>query len=148
MVISMKKNLVYGILYLTAGILFIGMCFIFPHISLFAGFAGATIGPGLLMIYKHHYWSKRPDEYVEKLESDNIELHDERKEMVRGKTFRVTTLINWTMMSLIIVTIAFLGQFGIIPKDFSNYIVWGISAYWFVNIIILQLVYKHFDNKY
>lgn len=62
-----KKNLFYGCLYIIAGILFIILCLINKGkvISLFAGFAGASICIGTIQIVKYFYWNnpKRIQKY-------------------------------------------------------------------------------------
>ena len=101
----MKKQLKSSILFFCFGIAFLILAFAFPDISIFAGFVGGCFGPAIMMLYKYLYWRKRPEEYDEKIENENIELYDERKEMIRGKALRVSTLVNWGILSIFIVTI-------------------------------------------
>ena len=144
----MKNQLKSGIIYLALGIAFIALCFIFPEINIFFGFAGACIGPGLLMIYKHYYWQKRPEEYKRKLEDVHIELHDERKEMIRGKASRISHLANWILISIATVTISLLGQFGVISIELSKYVILAIAVYWILSLVLMQIIFKYISSKY
>ena len=85
----MKNQLKSSIIFFCLGIVFLILAFIFPSISIFVGFVGGCFGPAVMMLYKYLYWRKRPEEYEEKIKNDTIELHDERKEMIRGKALRV-----------------------------------------------------------
>ena len=113
----MKNYLKSSIIYFCLGIVFLVLAFIFPDISIFVGFVGGCFGPAIMMFYKYFYWKKRPTEYSEKIEDESIELHDERKEMIRGRALRVSTLINWCILSIFIVVVALLGQFEVISGD-------------------------------
>lgn len=144
----MKNQLKSSIIFFCLGIAFLILAFIFPSISIFVGFVGGCFGPAVMMLYKYLYWRKRPEEYEEKIKNDTIELHDERKEMIRGKALRVSTLVNWCLLSIFIVTIAFLGQFEIIASEISRYIVMGIAGYWLISIAIMQIIYKWLSKKY
>ena len=144
----MKNQLKAGILFLISGVVFVILSFAFPDISIFVGFVGGCFGPGILMIYKYLYWKKRPEEYKQKTEDENIESYDERKEMIRGKALRISTIIIWCIMSATIVVIAFLGQFEVISSELSRYVVMGIAIYWFISVVIMQVVYKYLSSKY
>ncbi len=144
----MKNYLRNGIIYSCLGVIFLVLAFIFPDISIFVGFVGGCFGPAIMMFYKYFYWKKRPTEYSAKIEDDSIELHDERKEMIRGKALRVSTLLNWCILSTFIIVVAFLGQFEVISEEISRPIIIIIAIYWFVSILIMQIVYKYLSKKY
>ena len=144
----MKNQLKSSILFFCFGIVFLILAFSFPDISIFSGFVGGCFGPAIMMLYKYLYWRKRPEEYDEKIENENIELYDERKEMIRGKALRVSTLVNWCILSIFIVTISLLGQFEIISKGISRYIVLGVAGYWLISVVIMQIIYKWLSKKY
>lgn len=113
----MKRNdLIVGICYLLVGILCLLVTLFTetPLESLFAGFAGGGIVPGLFMIYKYFYWSHpaHRDAYAEKMARERIELHDELKEKVRGKTAQYLYLLGLVVISLSIVVFTVLGLLG------------------------------------
>lgn len=78
-----KNNLFVGILYMLCG----AICLIIALMSdtelnsLLFGFSGAFIAPGIVIISKYFYWTspQNRNKYAERLENENIELHDERK---------------------------------------------------------------------
>ncbi len=144
----MKNQLKLAGVYLLSGMVFIALCFVYPDISIFFGLAGGCIGPGLIIIYNYNYWKKRPDEYESKKENEMIEYSDERKEMIRGKSARVSIMVNWILLSLIVVMLSLLGQFELLPYDYVKPIVIGASLYWLISIIIMQITYKYLSGKY
>ncbi|MGL5259900.1 MAG: hypothetical protein ACRC7V_07305 [Lachnospiraceae bacterium] len=144
----MKNYLKSSIVYFCLGIVFLILAYVFPDISIFVGFAGACIGPAIMMVLKYLYWRKRPIKYSEKIEDESIELHDERKEMIRGKSLRISTLINWCILSAFISIVAFLGQLQVISIETSKPIIITIAAYWFISVVIMQIVYKYLSKKY
>lgn len=144
----MKNQLKSSILFFCLALVFLILAFVFPEISIFVGFVGGCLGPAIMMLYKYLYWRKRPEKYEEKIERDTIELYDERKEMIRGKALRASTIVNWCILSVLIVTIALLGQFHIIASEISRPIILGIAAYWLLSIVIMQVIYKSLSKKY
>lgn len=95
-----KSNWLCGIAYVVAGIIFllIGIFTDTKLDSLMFGFAGAGIIPGMVMIYKYFYWNSpnNVERYKEKLEAENIELHDELKNEVRGHDSTIC-ICFWTL---------------------------------------------------
>ena len=102
-----KSNWLCGIAYVVAGIIFllIGIFTDTKLDSLMFGFAGAGIIPGMVMIYKYFYWNSpnNVERYKEKLEAENIELHDELKNEVRGMTARYVYVFGLCIISASIV---------------------------------------------
>lgn len=68
--------------------------------------------------------------------------------MIRGRALRISTLINWCIMSVTIVFISLLSQFEVISSELSKYAVMGIAIYWVITVVIMQVVYKHLSSKY
>lgn len=111
------------------------------------GFAGATIGPGLAMIWKYFYWSHptRSAEYIEKIENERIELHDERKEMLRNKAGRIVVSLNFSIASVAIVAFAILDSLEII--SFSKPIIITLSVFFVLQIVLSHLVYGVLEKR-
>ena len=42
--------------------------------------------------------------------------------MIRDKALRISTTVNWCVLSILMTAIALLGQFGIIANEISRYI--------------------------
>lgn len=146
----MKNKLKLGIINLIFSGVFIGLCFIFPEISIFFGFAGVCFSVGMFMLYQYFHWKSpsKQEEYKEKIENETIELHDERKEMIRGKAARLSLLANWCLMSAIVVIVSLLGQFEVFPYEYAKPVIFGITIYWIISAIIMQIIYKFLCNKY
>ncbi|SCJ47159.1 Uncharacterised protein [uncultured Clostridium sp.] len=104
----MKKNTLYiGLCYLTVGICAILFGLFGPSIGndgIIGGIAGAGIVPGIYMIYKYFYWSKPENKpkYEEKLKKERINLKDERKIMLREKSGRITYIILFYILAVLI----------------------------------------------
>ncbi|MDD3252197.1 MAG: hypothetical protein PHV18_06535 [Lachnospiraceae bacterium] len=146
----MKKSMFFtGVSYVLAGCIFL-ICGIVLNTkinSLLWGFAGAAIGPGLVMICKYFYWShpKNNSKYIEKIENEKIELHDERKEMLRNKTGRILFLINLVIISIVIVIFSVLGKLELI--DFSEPIIITLTVFWVLQLVLFNLIFKALEKK-
>ena len=144
-----RSELITGILFSTMGIIFFAMaCMDTPLQSLFCGLAGAGIGPGVMMISKYVYWSHpdRKTKYTDKLEAEKIEMHDERKEMLRGKTacFLHAYTLLVTGMSCIIFQV--LEKLMIIENSRVFIIYLGIL--FFSEILLSRWLFKQLEKKY
>lgn len=104
----MKKSTLYiGLCYLAVGICAILFGLFGPSIEndeIIWGVAGGGIVPGLFMIYKYFYWSKPENKpkYEEKLKKEQINLKDERKIMLREKSARITYIILFFLLAILI----------------------------------------------
>lgn len=102
-----KSNLVTGIVYVLIGIgcLLIAL-FMQNKLNgldgLLFGFAGAGIGSGGVMIYKYFYWvsPKHKKEYSEKLEKEQIELHDELNEKLHAEAGQYTYVLGMVVIAV------------------------------------------------
>lgn len=99
-----KSNLIAGILYTLAGVicLLTALCTESRLNGLLFGFAGAGLGPGILMISQYFYWSspKHQEQYQERLENERIEQHDELKMQLRDKSGRYTYVLGLLTVSI------------------------------------------------
>jgi len=121
----MKKNmLMSGLLYVLVGLAFL-LCGIFLDTklnSLFWGFAGGGIVPGLSMIYKYFYWTRPQNstKYAEKMEKEKINLHDERKEKFRNQSGRYAYILGLITICISIVVFSVLSSLGIMQNTHLN----------------------------
>ncbi len=141
---EMKNNYMkMGVIYICVGVVLLIVSFAIPDVSVFAGLTGAAFGGGAMLLLKHYSHQKQMnnDEYREKYDEKLIDLHDERKEMIRGKAARITLLIEIILASLASVAVALLGQMGVI----ENYtpLVWVIVSFWVSIMVVSQIVYKY-----
>ena len=118
-----KSNLVCGIVYTLVGFVFLMMALITDTKldSILFGLTGATIAPGLLMIYRYFYWSspKRSQKYQEILENQRIERHDELKEKIRDKSGRYAYVFGLIITSVAILVFCILGNCRKLSHDCS-----------------------------
>lgn len=114
----MKKNmLITGLVYLLIGIAFL-LCGILLDTklnSLFWGFAGGGIVPGLVVLHRYFYWSRPGNaaRYTEKIENRQIDLHDERKEKLRNQSGRYAYVLGHITVCISIVVLSLLYFSGI-----------------------------------
>lgn len=146
----MKKNdLFCGILFTAAGILFLMLaCRDTALQSLFCGLAGAGIGPGLMMIGKYAYWSRpeHRERYEEKLEEDRIEMRDERKEMLRGKTARYLYAFTLVVLGLSSVMFQIFEKVGMV-EDSKIFIVYLGILFW-AELLLSRWIFRRLEKKY
>ncbi len=145
-----KDNLYVGLAYLFIGsvCLVIALNLKTGIESLLFGFAGAGIGPGAVMLWKYYYWT-RPENrkrYQEKIENENIELHDERKTMLRDKSGRYAYLIGLAVISVSMVIFSIMGNLNIIQN--SELIILYLGGYLVFQYIIGVVIFNHLNKKY
>ena len=116
--------------------------------SLLYGFAGAGISSGAVILWKYYYWS-RPENrkrYQEKIENENIELHDERRTILRDKSERYAYIIGFIVISVSIVVFSIMGSLNLI----ENYelIIFYLGGFFIFQYIVGVLIYNHMNKKY
>lgn len=147
----MKKNmLIAGLMYVLIGIGFL-LCGIFLDTkldSLFWGFAGGGIAPGLTMIYRYFYWTRPQNttKYAEKIEEEKINLHDERKEKFRNLSGRYAYLLGLITICISIVVFSVLSSLGIMQN--AKILILYLGAYAAFQYIAGILIFRHLDKKY
>lgn len=148
-VIMKKSNLAVGIIFAVAGIAFFIMAgFDTPFQSLLCGFGGAGLGPGIMMISKYIYWSqpKNKERYDEKLNEEAIEMHDERKEALRGKTARYMYAYTLVIVGISIMVFQILDKL-ITIEDSKIFIIY-LGFLFFSELVLSSYIYKRLNKKY
>lgn len=100
------------------------------------------------MLWKYYYWT-RPENrkrYQEKIENENIELHDERKTMLRDKSGRYAYLIGLAVISVSMVVFSIMGNLNIIQN--SELIILYLGGYLVFQYIIGVVIFNHLNKKY
>lgn len=145
-----RNNLFAGLVYLCIGTvcLLIALKFETKVASMLSGLAGAGISIGAVFLWKYYYWS-RPEnrgKYQEKVENENIELHDERKIMLRDKSGRYAYIIGLIVLSVSIVTFPIIGSLTII----ENYtlLISYLTGYAIFQYVIGILIFNHLNKKH
>lgn len=116
--------------------------------SLLCGFAGAGIGTGCYMIYKYVYWTdpKRRKEYDEKLQQEQIELHDELKEKVRDKAGRYAYVLGLVIIGISIPVFVMLDKLQIIKS--SSILIFFLFFYLIFQYVSGIVIFKHLLKKF
>lgn len=145
-----KSNLHGGLIYLLVGLacLVIALNFESKLESLLFGFAGAGICSGAVTLWKYYYWTRpeNKDRYKEKLENENIELHDERKIILRDKSGRYAYIIGLIVISLSIVAFSVIDSFNIVQN--TKLIIIYLAGFLVFQYIIGILIFSRLNKKY
>jgi len=147
----MKKNNLYGgLIYLLIGLacLVIALNFESKLESLLSGFAGAGICSGTVILWKYYYWTRPGNKgrYKEKLENENIELHDERKIILRDKSGRYSYIVGLIVTSLSIVVFSVIDSFDIVQN--TKLIIIYLAGFLVFQYIIGILIFSRLNKKY
>lgn len=148
---KMKKNNLYGgLIYLLIGLacLVIALNFESKLESLLSGFAGAGICSGTVILWKYYYWTRPGNKgrYKEKLENENIELHDERKIILRDKSGRYSYIVGLIVTSLSIVVFSVIDSFDIVQN--TKLIIIYLAGFLVFQYIIGILIFSRLNKKY
>ena len=116
--------------------------------SLLCGMTGGIGVPGFVMVYKYFKWSspKHAAEYRERLEQEQIELRDERKEMLRNKSGRYAYIFNLVVYCLGLFVLASLDALEIVEIE-SQIILWlalWVLAQYFTGIVFYKMLEKRY----
>ena len=145
-----KSNIITGVLYVLFGVacLIAAMMIETKLEGILWGFAGAGIGPGIVMIGQYFYWSspKNKARYEERLENERIELHDELKTKVRDKAGRYAYTLGLLIICVSILVFGILGTVEFI--DNARMIVLYLSGYLLFQIIAGIVIFDQLMKKY
>jgi len=147
----MKKNMfMTGFVYLLIGIVFLlcGVVWDTKLNSLFWGFAGAGIIPGLTMIYKYFYWTRPQNstKYKEKMEEEKINLYDERKEKFRNQSGRYAYILGLITVCISIIVFSVLYYLDIIQN--ARLLIIYLGAYAIFQYTVGILIFMYLNKKY
>ena len=145
-----KSDFWWGVGFVLAGLAcgLAALCWDTPLGSLLFGFTGALLAPGILQLWKYRKWS-RPENaaaYQEKLEQEQIDLRDERKEMLRNKAGRYAYLLGLALAYLAIIVFGLLGKLGVI--QYGRELVLFLGVYVLVQYAAGVLIYRKLCEKY
>lgn len=147
----MKKSMfITGVMYILIGSIFwlCGLVLDTKLNSLFWGFAGAGIVPGLVMIYKYFYWShpKNSAKYTEKIERQKIDFRDERKEKFRNQSGRYAYILGLITVCISSVIFSILHLLGIIQN--AKILILYLGGYMIFQYISGVFIFRYLDKKY
>lgn len=145
-----KSNLYIGLIYLFIAIvcLVIALSFESRLEGLLFAFSGAGIGSGAVILWKYYYWTRPENKgrYQEKIENENIELHDERKTILRDKSGRYAYIIGLIVISVSIIIFSIIGKLNIVEN--SKLIIIYLAGFLAFQYIIGILIFNHLNKKY
>ena len=141
-----KSNLYVGLIYLGIGIvcLVIALNSESGLESLLCGFAGAGICSGAVILWKYYYWTRPGNK--DKYEHENIELHDERKTILRDKSGRYAYIIGLIVISVSIVIFSVIGSLNIIEN--TKLIITYLAGFLAFQYMIGILIFNRLNKKY
>ena len=147
-----KRELWFGLAMIAGGILFLLAALLLetPLDSLFCGFFGALAGPGAVQVYKYVKWTKleTPDSYQRRLEEEQIELRDERKEMLRNKSGRMAYILGLLAAAVSMTAFSILGKLGMVEESASRLLILFLAGYMVFQIVAGWALYRLLDKKY
>ena len=146
-----KSDLWTGIAMIAVGLACLAAVFLNPLASsLFAGLFGAFTFPGVMQVYKYLKWSspKHHDEYQERLEQERIDLRDERKEMLRNKSGRISYVFGLLLGAVSLTAFSFLGKLGVVEEPAARLLIFFLAGYLLFQLFAGILVYGLLDAKY
>ena len=149
----MKKSyLLTGIVMIAAGLAFLAASIFWdtPLDSLLCGFSGAFTMSGLAQVYKYFKWTKleTPDSYRRHVEEEQIELRDERKEMLRNKSGRYAYILGLATVSAAIIVFSVLDAFGIVEEDTATLFIFFLAGYALFQLVAGWVIYKRLEKRY
>ena len=149
----MKKSYLWsGLGMIAGGILFLLAALLLdtPLDSLFCGFFGAFTGPGVIQVYKYVKWTKleTPDSYQRHLEEEQIELRDERKEMLRNKSGRYAYNLGLLAAAMSMTAFSVLEKLGMVEEAASRLLILFLAGYMVFQILAGWVLYRLLDKKY
>lgn len=148
---SLKNNiLITGIGFLFVGIILLLITLLTDSVldDLLFGFAFATICSGIITIGKYFYWNlpKNKERYQEKIENENIEMHDELKVKLRDRSGRIAYVFGLMVISISIVIFSILGKLEMVAD--SRTIVLYLGGYLVFQIMVQIVFYRKMMQKY
>lgn len=149
----MKKSYLWsglGMIALGLGFLAAAIFWDTPLGSLLCGFSGAFTAPGIVQVVKYIKWTspKNAPLYRERLEEEQIELRDERKEMLRNKSGRMAYALGLVLMSGSIVAFSILGKLGVVREESADLMVFFLAALLVVEFVSGILIYRRLEKRY
>lgn len=146
-----KSNLWAGLLFLV-----LGLCVLVFSIlwvdgtfgSLLGGLGGGLTGSGAVQVWKYWKWTRpeNAERYREKLEQEQIDLRDERKEMLRNKSGRYAYLLSMAVCALAAFLVALLGSLEIIAHYLP--LLYVLTAFLVFQYVAGVVIYRRLSRRY
>ena len=145
-----KSNLWCGAAYALLGLVFLlaGLLWETRLSSLCVGFGAGMLSSGVVQLARYRKWTRPQNAavYRQRLEEEQIDLRDERKEMLRDKSGRYAWLLGMALCAAAVVVFGVLGAREIVEN--SRLIVLCLAAYLIVQYGAGVLFYRRLSKKY
>ena len=137
-----KKNLYLGIVFVLIGIPLL-MIALFADVKLdglLAGLGGGLTGPGIVRILSYRHWNKpeHREEYQERMEMEQINLHDELNVKLRDRAGKYAYFLNLFVSCAGILVLTALNDMEILSveswifKCLAGYLVFQSVSYFII----------------
>lgn len=147
-----KSDLRLGLMMIAAGILFLLAALLLDTglESIFCGFFGGFTAGGVSVLYKYYklHSPKHAAEYREKLEQEQIDLRDERKEMLRNRSGRYAYVLGLIITAVLIVVFSILGKMEVIGEEAARLLTLCLAVFLIVQYIAGLVIYRLLSRKY
>ena len=145
-----KSNFWSGLVYALLGLAFLlaGLMWETRLSSLCVGFGAGMLSSGAVQLVRYRKWTRpeNRDAYQERLEAEQIELRDERKEMLRNKSGRYAYVFNLLVNCLALFVLASLDALKIV--EIENLIILGLALWLLAQYFAGIVFYKILEKKY
>lgn len=121
-----------------------------PLDSLLCGFYGAFAVPGAMQIWKYFKWTRleTPDSYRRHVEEEQIELRDERKEMLRNKSGRCAYILGLLAAAVTMLAFSVLEAFGVVGEAEARLMILFLAGYAVFQLVAGWVIYKLLEKRY
>lgn len=147
-----KSNLWCALAYALLGlaILLAGLVWETRLSSLMVGFGAGLLGSGAMQLVRYRKWTRpeNADTYRERLEQEQIDLRDERKNMLRDRSGRYAYVFGLMLCAVSILTFHLLEALGIVEETAARLVVLYLAAYLIIQYIAGFTVYRWLSKKY
>lgn len=118
--------------------------------GLMCGLGGALLGPGLVQLWKYRKWTRpeNAETYRKRLEQEQIDLRDERKNMLRDKAGRYAYVLGLMLSAVSILIFYLLEDLDVVDAFTARLIVAYLGAYLLVQYAAGLLIYRRLSAKY
>lgn len=144
-----KSNLWWALGITAAGTVFFlaGLLWATRLSAILCGIGGGWIFNGLAQLWRYIKWTRpeNAEAYQERLEQEQINLHDERKEMLRNKSGRYAYLLGLVLCCLAIPVFSVLHLLGVLTDGLI--FVLFLSAYLIVQYAAGILIYRRMERN-
>lgn len=114
--------------------------------SLLCGLGGGSMGSGLAQLWRYAKWSRNMGGYREKLEQEQIDLRDERKEMLRCKAGRYAYQLGLVVCLLGAFVTALLGALGLVEHYLP--VLYLLTGYVVFQYVAGVVIYRRLSRRY